>query len=314
MSAKSYSSNNDKSGLAILLLKIAIITTIIIDTIAPGKQDHNPLKTIPTMATVTALSIVPSLLTPEIAGSANHLFNSMMNSHHHAAPVPETMTMTTTNVALVMEQLKEQQQHHNLFGGLDLHFLSQQHRQPQETAARAALSSNSLSSHLISSSSSSSTEMKSTTLSTLMANYRIALKTEPLKTKMTTGSILAVVADAMAQSTTMKKTTTASGRTAEENGTVDADQASTSLTSSFFEQYNMKRAVAFAVFDACWRAVQQLSYPPLYKICDGHFTIDLLSSVSTSTSTASLGAIDQHLLAAWEQTLVSQLVLIPGTF
>lgn len=98
--------------------------------------------------------------------------------------------------------------------------------------------------------------------------YQNALQQHPLATQMETGVALAVVGDAIAQKTQIS------------------------------EPYNVNRAVSFASFDACYRAVQHYLYPPMIAACNG----------------AILGALlpnNIKFAAAMEQALVSQIILIP---
>lgn len=109
--------------------------------------------------------------------------------------------------------------------------------------------------------------------------YRQQLRNDPLKTKVLTGIFLAVIGDALAQSREPAK-------------------------------YNVKRALSFATFDGCYRAVQQFTYPPMMQLCSGKFLTSVLSSLGVASVT-----VDQlHLAASVEQTLVSQLVIIPTLY
>ena len=137
--------------------------------------------------------------------------------------------------------------------------------------------------------------------------YKQHLLTEPLKTKVLTGIVLAIVGDALAQYSSSRTTTTT---ITEEDGGPQP-----------FE-YNVKRAISFATFDGCYRAVQQVTYPPMMKICNGKFSLALLSSTvlalpSFPPSTSSIDSSTQatsyllHILASFEQTLFSQLLIIP---
>ena len=114
--------------------------------------------------------------------------------------------------------------------------------------------------------------------SSLLASYKGALAAKPFQTKIMTGCTLAVVGDAIAQQRTEP-------------------------------EYNFKRAASFVAFDGCWRAVQVLTYKPLIETCTGQFSWDLLQMLPFVAQQQS--AADTHLLGAFEQTLVSQLVLIP---
>lgn len=203
---------------------------------------------------------------------------------HHAATVLNdlhTAWQATAATHSSLPTLPEHLQH--------LAFLSKESLLLTSSSSGSSTTTMTLASTTTASSASFSlTEMNACT-STLFTRYRAALQSDPLVTKMATGMVLAVMGDGIAQS----------------------------RKRNMDETYNVKRAGAFAAFDACWRAVQQWSYPPIYQICNGKFTVDLLSSLSTlSTSSSSSSSLSfsmpsTHLLAAWEQTLVSQLVLIP---
>jgi len=104
-----------------------------------------------------------------------------------------------------------------------------------------------------------------------LSGYKELLKTHPLPTKMLTGATLAVCGDAIAQS---KDT--------------DVD-------------YDKRRAASFAVFDMAYRALQHFSFPIIVAYCHGQ----LLGSVPV------LDTLDSAQLAAMEQTLASQLGIVP---
>jgi protein Mpv17 len=108
-------------------------------------------------------------------------------------------------------------------------------------------------------------------------SYREALRENPLQTKVVTGAVLAVVGDAIAQT---------------------REPA----------EYNSKRAAAFVAFDACYRAVQQWTYPPLMVACKGQYLAGMLASLGFAP-TYSDDTV--YLMAAFEQTMISQLVIIP---
>lgn len=114
-----------------------------------------------------------------------------------------------------------------------------------------------------------------------MSDYRKALDADPLRTKIITGCLLAIVGDAIAQ-----------------------------LTKP--EEYDPKRAVAFVMFDGVWRTVQQVTYGPIIQTCNGKFTMGLLGSLPFVNNIMQDQLQDSILvLGAIEQTLVSQLILIP---
>ena len=110
--------------------------------------------------------------------------------------------------------------------------------------------------------------------SSLLEDYRAALAKDPLKVKIITGCLLAIVGDAIAQA-----------------GTPD--------------DYNKKRAIAFVMFDAVWRTVQQVTYGPIIATCNGQFSLGLLGFLPFAKEE------NLFVLGAIEQTLVSQLILIP---
>jgi protein Mpv17 len=124
--------------------------------------------------------------------------------------------------------------------------------------------------------------------SSLYIAYKQALVTDPLPTKMTTGALLAIVGDGVAQRCV-------------------GDECPI---------YDSKRAVSFAVFDASYRAVQHVLYPPMISFFHGQYLSLLLSTVMsrlTAGNMAKTFVLSNHapILAAMEQSLVSQLVIIP---
>jgi protein Mpv17 len=114
----------------------------------------------------------------------------------------------------------------------------------------------------------------------LFALYQNALHTLPLQTQMITGAVLAFAGDSAAQ--TIDKT----------------------------RQFDPKRTISFAAFDACYRAVQHILYPPMKDYFHGQFLLPAIKSFASSYTT-----IDPHhtqvISAAAEQALISQLVVIP---
>lgn len=117
--------------------------------------------------------------------------------------------------------------------------------------------------------------------SSLFQDYRNALDANPLRVKIITGCLLAIVGDAIAQSIQP-------------------------------EVYNTKRAAAFVAFDGVWRTVQQVTYGPIILYCNGKFSTDLLGSLPiASVQDQLLKGENTIVLGAIEQTLVSQLLLIP---
>ncbi|KAL3907495.1 MAG: hypothetical protein SGARI_003511 [Bacillariaceae sp.] len=109
-------------------------------------------------------------------------------------------------------------------------------------------------------------------VSDLLGAYKHLLKTHPLPTKMMTGATLAVCGDAIAQ-------------------TKDKDT-----------EYDKQRAASFAVFDMAYRALQHVSFPIIVAACHGQY-LGSLPGVGD--------AFDASQLAAMEQTLASQLGIVP---
>jgi peroxisomal membrane protein 2 len=105
----------------------------------------------------------------------------------------------------------------------------------------------------------------------LLDSYKQALAAHPLPTKMITGATLAVSGDAIAQS---------------------QDKSA---------DYDKRRASSFAVFDMAYRALQHFSFPIIIAACHGQY----LGSIP------GLDSVDASQLAAMEQTLASQLGIVP---
>lgn len=106
----------------------------------------------------------------------------------------------------------------------------------------------------------------------LLDMYKHSLLEHPLGTKMATGATMAVAGDAIAQSRD-----------------VDAP-------------YDKRRATSFAAFDSVYRACQHALFPVIVQHCHGQFLQSALSHVTI---------VDQHAAAAMEQTLASQLGIVP---
>lgn len=115
----------------------------------------------------------------------------------------------------------------------------------------------------------------------LFALYQNALHKLPLQTQMLTGGVLAVAGDLSAQ-------------------TLDKSR-----------QYDPKRTVSFAAFDACYRAVQHVLYPPMKEFFHGQFLLHAIAAISTPSIEHTIDQHTQIFAAAAEQSLVSQLVVIP---
>ncbi|CAB9504834.1 expressed unknown protein [Seminavis robusta] len=105
--------------------------------------------------------------------------------------------------------------------------------------------------------------------------YMSTLAAHPLPTKMMTGACLAWTGDWIAQSTT-----------AITNNDDDDDDY----------QHDKRRAISFALFDAAYRASQHVLYPLVVQVCQGQFLAGMLPMTNA---------------AAVEQTLVSQLIIVP---
>lgn len=116
--------------------------------------------------------------------------------------------------------------------------------------------------------------------SSLYASYKQALVLNPLPTKMITGAIIAVAGDAIAQR----------------------------CIGDDCPLYDSERTVAFAAFDASYRAMQHVLYPPMVQFFQGQY----LSAVLVAAAGGMVIVTDHtSVLAAVEQALVSQLVIIP---
>jgi hypothetical protein len=106
--------------------------------------------------------------------------------------------------------------------------------------------------------------------------YKQQLAAHPVPTKMLTGATLAVAGDAVAQSSNP-------------------------------ESYDVRRATSFATFDSAYRALQHVTYPALVSHLHGQFLGGLAMALLVGQN-----AQDQiHSAAAMEQTLASQLIIVP---
>mmetsp|Transcript_796 Transcript_796/g.1288 ORF Transcript_796/g.1288 Transcript_796/m.1288 type:complete len:314 (-) Transcript_796:87-1028(-) len=113
--------------------------------------------------------------------------------------------------------------------------------------------------------------------------YKDQLATHPLITKMATGGTLAVCGDAIAQS---------------KND----------------DEYDKRRALSFAGFDVVYRAVQHFAFPAIVHQFHGQYIASLLAASPALTHLVSnqLGGADpQYYFGAMEQTLASQLGIVP---
>lgn len=111
-------------------------------------------------------------------------------------------------------------------------------------------------------------------VSSVASAYSTALVEHPLLTKMATGGILATAGDAIAQSRTD-------------------------------EPYDKRRALSFMAFDMCYRALQHAAFPIIVHECQGQYLGGLMSATPFAQS------VPTDFLAAMEQTLASQLGIVP---
>jgi len=98
--------------------------------------------------------------------------------------------------------------------------------------------------------------------------YKKSLTAFPMTTKLTTGGILALIGDAIAQSHQNKA-------------------------------YDERSATSIVVFDIFYRSLQCVLFPLIVKLCQGQYFGKIFRNASANS------------LAAWEQTLVNQLIVIP---
>jgi hypothetical protein len=87
--------------------------------------------------------------------------------------------------------------------------------------------------------------------------YQNALVNDPLRTKVGTGAVLAILGDALAQSTTGYDTT-----------------------------YDKRRALSFAVFDSCYRVFQHYMFPAVIALCQGNVVSKILPAAVPTVSAA----------------------------
>ena len=110
----------------------------------------------------------------------------------------------------------------------------------------------------------------------------------PLLTKMWTGGTLAVAGDALAQKNKSK----------DDN----------------YNNYDVRRAGSFAIFDMAYRALQHYTYPVLVQHCQGTVLASVVAvalSAAGPSSAATEPVVVQHAAAALEQTLASQWIIVP---
>jgi len=118
----------------------------------------------------------------------------------------------------------------------------------------------------------------------LLAAYERTLKSHPLPTKMATGATLAVCGDAIAQ----KSASAQSG-----------------------DEYDTRRAASFAIFDSAYRALQHYSFPAIVQHCHGQLLGGAVTTAMAAFHLHANGGDVTSGAAAMEQTLASQLGIVP---
>lgn len=126
--------------------------------------------------------------------------------------------------------------------------------------------------------------------SDMLSNYKQCLKSFPLQTKMVTGATLAVCGDAIAQSKA---------------------QRDAAAQQQPVEPYDQPRAASFAVFDSAYRALQHVSFPVITQHCHGQVLGGGLAAVLAIANSGVSHADTLSYAAAMEQTLASQLGIVP---
>ena len=113
----------------------------------------------------------------------------------------------------------------------------------------------------------------------LLDHYRHWLTVRPLRTKVATGALLAVLGDALAQSKSP-------------NNSPQAESAA---------GYDIFRAISFATFDSCYRVFQHGAFPLLVQKCRGKVLGNFMGAIFGSF----FGSSDRLLrtCAAMEQTM-----------
>lgn len=113
----------------------------------------------------------------------------------------------------------------------------------------------------------------------LLNSYKHALEVHPLETKMLTGGMLATMGDAIAQSREP-------------------------------EVYDKKRGASFASFDMCYRALQHNVFPLIVATCKGQLFLGAIATIPAVAKFVSQN-VDPTYFGAMEQTLASQLIVVP---
>jgi hypothetical protein len=114
----------------------------------------------------------------------------------------------------------------------------------------------------------------------IFGQYLHTLSVHPLETKMATGAVMAVAGDALAQSR-------------DDN------------------EYDTRRASSFAAFDMAYRALQHKLFPLIVHKFHGQFLLAALSSTLPLVHSNMDASSITDYLAAIEQTLASQLGIVP---
>lgn len=115
-------------------------------------------------------------------------------------------------------------------------------------------------------------------LKDLFQSYNHCLTTNPLRTKVLTGAVLATLGDALAQSGDKSK------------------------------PYDSRRAASFAAFDSCYRVFQHIAFPLIIGKCQGRVLSSILSNVP---------GVKQHVagmtqaLAVSERVFTYQMMVVP---
>jgi hypothetical protein len=126
--------------------------------------------------------------------------------------------------------------------------------------------------------------------------YTHSLAVHPLETKMATGGVLAVTGDAIAQ-------------TSQQLGQQTDDDGGENDVAHF--DYDVRRAASFMVFDMSYRALQHAAFPIIVQQCHGQFLGRVLSVTAASQVFHSNVETMTSYWAAMEQTLASQLGIVP---
>jgi len=156
--------------------------------------------------------------------------------------------------------------------------------------------------HLVQTAATTAAHQASHAAKDALDSYKHLLATFPLPTKMATGATLAVAGDAIAQRAAAAKSAPPSSS--------DDDDASAAVVPTT-AKYDKRRAASFAVFDSAYRALQHSTFPYIVQHCHGTVLAGLVAAVlPLHHSTELMQTIDSY-SAAMEQTLASQLGIVP---